>query len=467
MKILHYFLGFPPLHDGGLMIYSTDLAKGQLKMGHNVAMLMPGIYTGDMSKSEIKFYKMQEGLPIYQIMNPQLMVFPWASVPGEFIKQKSTNNYRYFLKKHEFRILHVHSLMGFPIELLYEAKALNIKTIFTTHDYFGLCPNIDFFKYNNSVCSDYKDGYECLFCTYHTRNYNYGKRNLKVLINQHYLLSFPISLMMCLRRKVKYTKLSFDNNNNIDYVEIQNNKQKKKEFMDFREYYKSILEKFDIVLFNSNVTKDEYGKYVNLNDIKYKILHITHSGIQDNRNIIGYKPLISDKVSFLFMGYLNKKKGFFDLINVLNEIKLEYSNWELNIYGDHSNIDVSKFDKKFFKFHGKYRYKDLPNIFSNSSILVIPSKWKETFGFVGLEAYSYGIPALVSDNVGFSDLITNGVNGVIYKDDDNNENLRESIIKILENPMVLENYHKEILKGEFKYLMERHCKEVLNCYESL
>ncbi|MCM8901630.1 glycosyltransferase [Caldicoprobacter algeriensis] len=465
MKILHYFLGFPPLHDGGLMIYATDLAKEQLKMGHNVAMLMPGIYTGDMSKSEIKFYKMQEGLPIYQIINPQLMVFPWVNTSDGFIKQKSTNNYRDFLKKHEFKILHVHSLMGFPIELLNEAKTLNIKTVFTTHDYFGLCPSIDFFKYDNSLCSDYKNGEECLLCTYHTRNYNYSKRNLKILINKHYLSSYTINLMLRLLKKAKNNTLSFDNN--IDYKEIEHNKEKKKAFMHFREYYKTILEKFDIVLFNSRITKSEYGKYVNLNNIKHEILNITHSGIQDNRNIIKYKPLISDKVSFLFMGYLNKKKGFFDLINVLNEIRQRYTNWELNIYGDCSDIDMSKLDKNFFKFHGKYGHEDLSNIFSNSSVLIIPSKWKETFGFIGLEAYSYGIPAVVSDNVGFTDLITNGVNGIIYKDDDSNENLKESLIKILEHPMLLKNYHEEILKGKFKYLMEEHCKEVLNCYESI
>lgn len=64
----------------------------------------------------------------------------------------------------------------------------------------------------------------------------------------------------------------------------------------------------------------------------------------------------------------------------------------------------------------KYSYKDLPYIFSNSSILIIPSKCKETFGFIGLEAYSYGIPTLVATHVGFSSIIKNNITGIIYKD---------------------------------------------------
>jgi len=163
MNILHYFLGFPPLHDGGLMIYATDLAKEQLKMGHTVLMLMPGIYIKNISRSKIKFYKKQEGLPVYQIINPQLVSLAGIYDPEEFIKEKINNNYEYFLKKHNIEVLHVHSLIGFPIELLKTAKNLNIKTVFTTHDYFGLCPRINFFKYDNTICNDFRKGEECIF----------------------------------------------------------------------------------------------------------------------------------------------------------------------------------------------------------------------------------------------------------------------------------------------------------------
>lgn len=38
-------------------------------------------------------------------------------------------------------------------------------------------------------------------------------------------------------------------------------------------------------------------------------------------------------------------------------------------------------------------------------MLIIPSKWKETFGFLELEALSYNCPVLVSEHVGSKEFI--------------------------------------------------------------
>jgi len=183
------------------------------------------------------------------------------------------------------------------------------------------------------------------------------------------------------------------NNRQNDPVCLADEK-KAQGFVRFRKYYQNILENFDIILFNSNVTKKEYSKYVNLNKTKSYVLHVTHSNIKDHRSEIEYSCRKNGKVVILYMGYLSRAKGFFDLISVLNEMKNEFTNWELHVYGDHSAINVDALNKDFFKFHGPYSYGNLKEIFSNSSVLVMPSKCKETFGFIGLEAYSYGIPAI-------------------------------------------------------------------------
>lgn len=164
------------------------------------------------------------------------------------------------------------------------------------------------------------------------------------------------------------------------------------------------------------------------------------------------------------MDPLNYKKGFFDLVDVFKRIKNNYSNWQLNIYGDCSNLDLKMFDKDFFNFFGKYTHNDFINIFSNSSVLIIPSNCKETFGFIGLEAFSYGIPAIVSENVGFGDLIKNKLNEVIYTEDKDNKNLEKEITNILKNPEFLSKYNKEIKEGEFSFDINIHCKKVLDFY---
>jgi len=63
--------------------------------------------------------------------------------------------------------------------------------------------------------------------------------------------------------------------------------------------------------------------------------------------------------------------------------------------------------------YGRYNYSQLSSIFVDTDILLVPSLWYETFGFVVLEALSFGVPVIVSDNVGAKDIVGDG--GIIVK----------------------------------------------------
>ena len=45
--------------------------------------------------------------------------------------------------------------------------------------------------------------------------------------------------------------------------------------------------------------------------------------------------------------------------------------------------------------------------FKQMDLLIVPSIWKETFSLITLEALSYGIPVLISNNVGAKDFSWN------------------------------------------------------------
>lgn len=69
----------------------------------------------------------------------------------------------------------------------------------------------------------------------------------------------------------------------------------------------------------------------------------------------------------------------------------------------------------YIKIHERYSYDELKNIFDNTDILVAPSIWYETFGFTVLEALSYGIPVVISGNVGAKDILVDGA-GIVIED---------------------------------------------------
>ncbi len=63
-----------------------------------------------------------------------------------------------------------------------------------------------------------------------------------------------------------------------------------------------------------------------------------------------------------------------------------------------------------------YPYSQLEAIFDNTDLLVAPSLCYETFGFTVLEALSYGVPVLVSGNVGAGDFV-NDMYGAVFNTD--------------------------------------------------
>gem|GEM_PF-7059157 len=124
------------------------------------------------------------------------------------------------------------------------------------------------------------------------------------------------------------------------------------------------------------------------------------------------------KVSSIFIGRLNRKKGFDQFLT----LSKNYSDRSFfTALGDIKTCDFvesGRLDSCVLKGHVTkeqvYSYLD------DSDILVMPSR-ADGFGFVVLEAMARGVAVICSDNTGASDIITDGVNGFVYKSSDMEE----------------------------------------------
>lgn len=153
MRILHYSIGLFPNRTGGLNRYSTDLMKEQSKY-HKVGLLYPCGYSVFRQESFISSpsnvgtvlcYKLVNALPVplmYGIRNS-----------SKFIGQEiSRESFESFYNDFKPDVLHLHTLMGMPEQALRFFKEKNVRIIFTSHDYFGICPKVNFIDDNNKLC---------------------------------------------------------------------------------------------------------------------------------------------------------------------------------------------------------------------------------------------------------------------------------------------------------------------------
>lgn len=211
----------------------------------------------------------------------------------------------------------------------------------------------------------------------------------------------------------------------------------------------------DSFIYNSSIAKKIYSKSINSQGEK---ISISHMDIKDNTKT---KKFDSHKLKLTYLGPNKKYKGYYILIEAIKNLNKRYKSMiELNLYGDENRFEIDD----NIKSNGKYSYGELDNIFNNSDLLIVPSIWYETFGFIVLEAMSYGVPVLVSDKVGAKDLINDLSNGIIV--DLDNKNLEDIISEIIEDRNILMKINNQLCNGDKdKFSFENHYNSIMNYYE--
>ena len=90
----------------------------------------------------------------------------------------------------------------------------------------------------------------------------------------------------------------------------------------------------------------------------------------------------------------------------------------------------------------------IDTIYSDIDILIVPSKWKETFGLITIEALSYGVKVFVSENVGSKDLLSKSY---VFRD-------KQDLLYKIQST----EYEEQIINT-----MEEHMIEVKRFYERI
>lgn len=433
MKILHYTLGLPPYRSGGLTKYATDLMQEQFKEGHAVSLLYPGGVDVSL-KTRIIARKLFNGIMPYEIVNPlPVPLYHGISSPSKFLSRRNDSRiYSQFLDKIQPDVIHLHTLMGLSVNLLVEAKKRSINIVFTTHDFFGLCMKCTFIDLNGELCSG-PTPERCAWCNQNAKSVAFLRfRNQPAVIKLKNML---------------HKSYQEPDRKQLKLIDINEFHTKEDGYSKILAYYKSLFTYVDLFHFNSSVTETVYKNY--LNGIKGIVVPISNSNIRDNRR----KGFNVDKtLRIVFIGHTDVFKGFPLLKSVL--LELQQYDWQLDVWGGNEGLDP---DSKKITFRGRYTAKELEKIFKNTSIVIVPSLWYETFSFVTLEALSYGVPVLVSNKVGAKSIVADYAPSFIFN---NKSELKDKLELIMQDRNEIISFHNRILSLPWNHSMTEHSKEI-------
>lgn len=384
MRILHYGLGYPPERSGGLVKYVTDLMVEQVKQNHEVAYLFPGKINIFNSSTKIKKERIRiTGVTSFELINSlPLAVFGGIRDPEQFRKKVDPSVYSSLLDDFRPDIIHVHSLMGLHKEFFEVATDKKIKIIYTSHDYFGLSPNPTF--YFNGKSWDEENSLNFWL------NVSEGAMSVRKL--RMLQLPFYDKARDFIK---KFKKNSFQNDKH--YI-LKENKDFSKKFLEsfkgLRNYYQEIFDLINYFHFNSSISQQVFLQNI-LNPIKGEVINITNSTISGGNKVIELNLNEIEKITYI--GQYADFKGFYDFLEIASQIKDK----TFEIYGESIDVEVPKnvINK------GRFYAEDISKVFQDAELIVIPSKCKETYGFLVPESLDFKVPVIVSSNVGAKDLI--------------------------------------------------------------
>lgn len=397
MKILHYFLGFPPYRSGGLTRYAYDLMIAQKERGDEVVAVWPGRM--NWIQKDIKFIEKttNDRILSVEVINPLPVSLDEGikDIPA-FVKSTNISIFKQFFEHQRPDAIHIHTLMGLYKEFVDAANDLGIKTVFTTHDYFGICPKVTLY-HNGSVCTNDNNCRDCVDCNKTALSIS----KIRIMQSYVYRVLKDSNVVTMLRRK---HRSSFFN----EELEEKQHKEKGalggENYRQLRDYYISILEGIDVVHYNSTLTKEIYEKYITPKHSV--ILPITHKGVMDHRKERDWHWTGTLRLTCLAPA--KPYKGYNVLKTTLDRLWEEGNrNFVLKIFSP--VLEPAPYMQ--VKEDG-FLQSDLKIIFSDTDVLIAPSIWFETFGFTVLEALSYGVPVIVSDHVGAKDIV-NGFGEII------------------------------------------------------
>ena len=148
-------------------------------------------------------------------------------------------------------------------------------------------------------------------------------------------------------------------------------------------------------------------------------------------------------------------KGFFLLKAALDKLWKDRQNFCLDVHFEPAE------SSPYIIPHDRYNYDELEQIFDETDVLVAPSIWYETFGYTILVALSYGVPVIVSDNVGAKDILADGAGIVIANI--NSNTIKDCIANLSSTSLSAMNCN--ILKKQAILTIDKMAEDIMNkCY---
>lgn len=404
---------------GGVTVYVKNLIEQLIKDKNNELFFLSSGMAYDMENPSLRIentpniYDETGRCHSYEIVNSPVLSPAYIQFHEleTYLKDESLYSLlKKFIAEHQgMDVVHFNNLEGLSINALkIKQDYPNTKVIFSLHNYFPFCPQVNLWWGEQLNCLDFKNGSECsecvgwVDCQYEKEmksfEYQYNHSDKKIPKSKYiYKLRLKRKIKKILRERTAKVTIP----THLVSPEI---------YANFRTTnVKTINENVDVVLAVSERVKQLAIKYGISNDL----VHTSYIGtkVAEKQKKPKEIKMQGDILNLVYMGYVRRDKGFFFFLNALkcmetemaSKIKITFATrtkdpWVLN--------ELEKLKDKFadvVRYDG-YTHENMEEILKDQDLGIIPVLWEDNLPQVAIEIAANGVPILASDLGGAHEL---------------------------------------------------------------
>lgn len=166
-RILYAGWGFTPFRGGGSVRCAEALMHGMASRGHAVGHFCTGRYGLPGSRPSVKRW-MRGAIREYELRDSPLLP-TWGlgtKAPRQEIACLVVEDaFRGAIRDFRPDVVHFHEFMTMPASLARVAREECVPYLCSLHDYGTVCATCLLYRYDKTVCTDYREGRDCVLCS--------------------------------------------------------------------------------------------------------------------------------------------------------------------------------------------------------------------------------------------------------------------------------------------------------------
>ena len=232
------------------------------------------------------------------------------------------------------------------------------------------------------------------------------------------------------------------------------------------------LRKFQFSLLSNNycviLLSDNFRQQLSASCFQNTNIIVLHNFHIINDIQYSHSDNVNPTLRLIFVGSINQRKGFPDLLEALKTTSVKYT---LDVLGDFSSDEIEIYCKRQIAlhklniiFHGYIDGVEKEKFLINADVLILPS-YAEGFPMVIPEAMAYCCAIISTQIAGIPEIVKDDYNGFLVKPGEI-DLLKEKILYLNDNRDILLQFKKNSFELSTNFNLEKYIDKLSSIYNS-